>query len=234
MPRPKRKKRVCCDHQGLVFYTTNRLNEETITLSTEAFEAFRLIDYEGLTQAEAAERMGVARTTVQSLYHDARKTLAKAIFDGHRMMIEGGDYSVDHHEKCCHEQARTIRLAMMVKDHHIAPYYHDAEAFLIVTMDQEGIQRKDRIIPEEGSGCRKFFLSIGVDHVLTGPMMEHVYDKFQQSHIDVYYAQGDVQEALDAYLANERVSMAQYTVPSEGKDCHGKEQSKETPCCKEK
>ena len=40
---------------------------------------FRLMDLEGLTQQECAKQMDVARTTVQSIYEQARYSLLKAL-----------------------------------------------------------------------------------------------------------------------------------------------------------
>lgn len=42
-------------------------------MSVEEYETLRLLDYEGMTQAECAQEMGIARATVQSLYTEARK-----------------------------------------------------------------------------------------------------------------------------------------------------------------
>lgn len=42
----------------------------------EEYEALRLMDYLGLNQEEAAAQMGVARTTVQRIYAQARRKLA--------------------------------------------------------------------------------------------------------------------------------------------------------------
>jgi len=60
MPRPKQKKRVCFHREGLLIRSTSDENE-VLVLSLEAYEAFRLIDYEHMTQLQASEVMGVAR-----------------------------------------------------------------------------------------------------------------------------------------------------------------------------
>jgi predicted DNA-binding protein (UPF0251 family) len=63
-----------------------------ILMSVEEYETIRLIDYEGMMQEECAEVMEVARTTVQRIYNDARKKVARALVDGAVLKIQGGDY----------------------------------------------------------------------------------------------------------------------------------------------
>lgn len=74
------------------------VESDVIIMHVEEYEAIRWIDYEGLIQEECAQRMNVARTTVQRIYTDARKKLAQALVDGKVLRIEGGDY------KICDEQ----------------------------------------------------------------------------------------------------------------------------------
>lgn len=69
-------------------------NSEFIIMTVEEYETIRLIDLEGLTQEECAERMEVARTTVQKIYSDARKKIAESIVNGCTLKIEGGDYKL--------------------------------------------------------------------------------------------------------------------------------------------
>lgn len=66
--------------------------DEPVTMSVDEYEIIRLMDLEGLSQDESAERMGVARSTVQRIYDDARKKLADFLINGKSLRIEGGDY----------------------------------------------------------------------------------------------------------------------------------------------
>jgi predicted DNA-binding protein (UPF0251 family) len=65
-----------------------------VTLLQEEREALRLADLEGLTQAEAAERMGVSRSTFQRIISHARRQVALALAEGHALQIEGGTFEV--------------------------------------------------------------------------------------------------------------------------------------------
>jgi len=71
-------------------------------IGVEEYEAIRLIDYQGFNQEKAAEKMNIARTTLQSLYIKARKSLAKVMVEGGTFVIDGGNYHLcDGLEKSC-------------------------------------------------------------------------------------------------------------------------------------
>ncbi len=92
MPRPRKGRRICCLPRVNVFGPMNSTPEGEIRMTVEEYEAIRLLDLERLTQEEAAERMRVARTTVQRIYAAAREKVAEALFAGSVLRIEGGDY----------------------------------------------------------------------------------------------------------------------------------------------
>ena len=95
MPRPKKCRRVCSLPQNTTFISLqNQEIENTIYMSIDEYETIRLIDKEGFSQEECASYMGVARTTVQAIYTNARIKIAKVIVDGFRLQIEGGDYKI--------------------------------------------------------------------------------------------------------------------------------------------
>ena len=62
---------------------------EPIMLGLDEYEVIRLIDLEGMQQEQAAAQMGVARTTVQSIYNAARYKLAEALVNGITLRIRG-------------------------------------------------------------------------------------------------------------------------------------------------
>ena len=63
---------------------------EPIQLDKEEFETIRLLDYENLSQEEAAEIMEVSRPTLTRMYERARKKIARALTESHKIVIEGG------------------------------------------------------------------------------------------------------------------------------------------------
>ena len=63
---------------------------QTITLLHEELEALRLTDLEERYQADAAEQMGVSRSTLQRIVTEARRKVTQALVEGAALHIEGG------------------------------------------------------------------------------------------------------------------------------------------------
>lgn len=102
MPRPRKWKKVCCLPESNQYGPLNGLIlDNAVTIMTvEEYETIHLIDLDGLTQEECAERMQVARATVQNIYKDARSKVAESLVNGNILKIEGGDYKLyDKNEK---------------------------------------------------------------------------------------------------------------------------------------
>lgn len=94
MARPMKGRTVCClperNKFGPLDLPVNAENRVIMTI--DEYEAIRLIDLEGFTQEECAMQMNVARTTIQGIYSEARKKLAKLLVEGKMLSIEGGEY----------------------------------------------------------------------------------------------------------------------------------------------
>lgn len=95
MPRPRKPKIIC----SMPLYNEFGPREAPITgepviLSVEEYETIRLIDHKGMDQSQCANELGVARSTVQRLYSDARTKIAKSIVTGKHLNISGGDYKL--------------------------------------------------------------------------------------------------------------------------------------------
>ena len=67
---------------------------ETITLLYEELEAMRLIDLDGHYQEDAAEQMGISRSTIQRIVTEARRKVTQALVVGTALQIEGGTFRV--------------------------------------------------------------------------------------------------------------------------------------------
>ncbi|RKQ83638.1 DUF134 domain-containing protein [Brockia lithotrophica] len=92
MPRPRKRRRVCFSPEYREFGPLGQgpwTRERTIHMPLEELETIRLIDLEGLTQEECAARMGVARSTVQRMYQEARRKIAESLVLGKRLVVHG-------------------------------------------------------------------------------------------------------------------------------------------------
>jgi len=93
MSRPKQFRKIFSPPlmTGFKPFGIPRAQLEEVVLHYDEYEAIRLLDYEGLMQEQAAERMNVSRPTLTRIYESARKTIAKAFVEGKMIVIEGGN-----------------------------------------------------------------------------------------------------------------------------------------------
>ena len=104
MPRPRKWRKVCCLPETIEFIPGNAPTEGKglVVMAVDEYETIRLIDHEGFSQEECGAYMQVARTTVQQVYANARKKIARALVEGLPLRIEGGDYQLcDGSEPYC-------------------------------------------------------------------------------------------------------------------------------------
>lgn len=97
MSRPKQNRRISNPPlmQGFKPFGIPRKMLSAVTLLFDEYEAIRLLDYEGLLQEQAAERMNISRPTLTRIYEQARKTIAMALIEGKMINIEGGSVEFD-------------------------------------------------------------------------------------------------------------------------------------------
>lgn len=93
MPRPRKMKRLGQKPNYNEFGPKGVPNTSFVYLSLEEYETIKLIDKEFKNQEECALSMGIARSTVQKIYSDARTKIATALINGDTLIIEGNDYS---------------------------------------------------------------------------------------------------------------------------------------------
>jgi len=96
MPRKKRDRRLLAPPaiKGLsVFGPRNR--SEQIILYFEEYESIKLLDYDNLTQEEAAVCMDVSRPTLTRIYESARNKVARSMVEGKDLIVRGGNFHFD-------------------------------------------------------------------------------------------------------------------------------------------
>jgi len=91
MPRPRKRRMVAVPPRTMVYKPAGVPLEglRRVSLLPEELEALRLMDLEDLTQEDAAQRMGISRSTFQRIVTQARRQVALALIDGAALIIEG-------------------------------------------------------------------------------------------------------------------------------------------------
>ena len=160
MPRPSKEKRVCrlplCDRFQAAYC---RCPNHRIQMSVEEYETIRLIDYMGLTQEECAAAMDVGRATVQTLYTDARKKLARFLVEASSLEIQGGNFVIGQNGSRCGREKRQdakkgdykMRLAVTFENGEIFQHFGHTEQFKVYDA-QDGKISGAQIVDTNGSG----------------------------------------------------------------------------------
>ena len=95
MPRNRNCRRVSAPPSMIGFepfgISKRRTLQDPVTLNYDEFESIKLLDYQNMTQEEAATQMGVSRPTITRIYERARIAVATALAEGRTLIIEGGN-----------------------------------------------------------------------------------------------------------------------------------------------
>ena len=92
-PRPRKSRNIGKPPTTLGFYPvgkTLRGKKDLVIILFEEWEALKLVDYDHMSQLEAAREMGISRPTLTRIYDQVRKKIALAFVEGREMRIEGG------------------------------------------------------------------------------------------------------------------------------------------------
>lgn len=97
MPRRKRNRRIQVPPviKGMSVFGVRGRKSNEVTLRIEEYEAIRLLDYQNLTQEQAAVHMDVSRPTLTRIYEEARNKVATAFVEGRDLIFRGGDIYFD-------------------------------------------------------------------------------------------------------------------------------------------
>ncbi|MCD6355540.1 MAG: DUF134 domain-containing protein [Prolixibacteraceae bacterium] len=97
MPRRKRNRRIQAPPiiKGMSVFGVRGRKSNEVSLRLEEYETIRLLDYQGLTQEEAAVHMDISRPTLTRIYEEARVKVATAFVEGRDIIFRGGDIYFD-------------------------------------------------------------------------------------------------------------------------------------------
>jgi predicted DNA-binding protein (UPF0251 family) len=85
-----------------VFGVRGRKSNE-IALHIEEYEAIRLLDYQHMTQEEAAVLMDVSRPTLTRIYEEARIKVATSFVEGRDLLFKGGNFYFESNWYKCND-----------------------------------------------------------------------------------------------------------------------------------
>lgn len=227
MPRPSKPRRICRLPACTSFYSQSGEKQDSsgspsgstesegvIYLLVEEYEAIRLIDYLGLSQESCAAQMGIARTTVQSLYADGRRKLARFLVEGLPLEVRGGNFALcsDCRQGCriqptnLSEQGacdKAMKIAVTYENGQIFQHFGHTEAFKIYTVE-DGKILSSQICPTSGSGhgaLAGFLRAQGVDTLICGGIGGGARNALAEAGIDLYPgAAGDADAQVLSFL----------------------------------
>lgn len=221
MARPIKCRRVCHFPETVAFFPEGKTDYEPIVLTIDEFETIRLIDKEGLSQAACAKQLGVARTTVQSIYEKARKKIAEALVLGLPISIAGGDYQLCNGNTpscylgdCVIKQIKTqltvkkgehtMRIAATYENGNIFQHFGRTQQFKIYDVENGEIIHSE-ILDTNGQGhgaLAGVLAAAKADVLICGGIGGGAQAALANANIQLYGGvSGDVDEAVKAFIA---------------------------------
>ena len=194
------------DHWG--FSPDEDSDKEPVVMSLDEFETIRLLDREGLTQEQCAERMGIARTTVTAIYESARRKVADALVDGKRLLIRGGNYQLNDQgtENIMQKGSDTMRIAVTYENGRIFQHFGHTEQFKVYEVEDGKVVSSEIVGSDgQGHGALAELLSLkGIDVLICGGIGGGAVTALGDLGIELCAgADGDADEAVEAYLRGE-------------------------------
>ncbi len=101
MARPRKHKRICKAPE-IKSFNSEENAKDVVEITVDELETVRLIDFKGLTQQACAKQMQVARSTITSIYENARYKISDSILCNKELRVNGGEYELcENSGYCC-------------------------------------------------------------------------------------------------------------------------------------
>ncbi len=182
--------------------------QDALQLTFDEFETIRLLDAMGLTQEQCAAQMGVARTTVTSMYESARRKVAIMLVEGRGLVISGGNVEFNIPEnigfKCNREKGDSeMRLAVTYENGEIFQHFGHTEQFKVYDIE-DGKILNEEIVSTNGQGhgaLAGFLLGGNVDALICGGIGGGAQNALSEAGITLYGGvSGNADDAVKAFL----------------------------------
>ena len=178
---------------------------EPVIMTLDEFETIRLLDREGLTQEQCAEKMGIARTTVTAIYESARRKVASALVDGKQLLIRGGNYRLNDQgtENIIQKGTENMRIAVTYENGEIFQHFGHTEQFKLYDVE-DGKIVAEQIVPTNGSGhgaLAGFLKAAQVDALIFGGIGMGAQNALAEAGIQLYGGVAGLADAAAKALA---------------------------------
>ena len=211
MARPVKQRRVCERPAVEGFIPRGREACGEVRLSVDEYEVLRLMDYLGYTQEECAAQMGIARTTAQAVYQQARRKLADMLVNGRELTIGGGSYVLcGRAAGCCPRACRRLgrrqamRIAVTYENGQVFQHFGHCAQFKLYDVDA-GAVRASEVVDTNGSGhgaLAGFLQAHGVDTLICGGIGGGARTALSEAGIALYPGvTGGADESVQALLS---------------------------------
>lgn len=240
MARPSKPRRVCRMPICTRFYAEKHdapAQHQGLQLSVEEYEIIRLLDYQGLTQQEAAAWMGTGRTTIQALYTQARRKLARFLVEGSSLTIDGGSYQICSIPKGCPGKGKNkkkgepiMKIAVTYENGQVFQHFGHTSQFKVYEVEN-GTIASSEIVDTNGQGhgaLAGFLQNGGIDVLICGGIGGGARNALAEAGIDLYPgATGDADAQVESFLKGQLVydpdTMCSHHSHEEGHTCgnHG-------------
>ena len=221
MPRPQKSRRICCYPDYWSFAPDMDSANDKVVLSLDELETIRLIDHLSCTQEQCAKEMNVARTTVTAIYDSARKKIAKALVEGRRIVISGGNYTLDNKvsDEIIVKGSSAMRIAVTYENGMIFQHFGRTEQFKIYDIENGKITN-EQVVGTNGAGhgaLAGFLKNIKADVLICGGIGGGAQMAMQEAGITLYGGNtGSADAAVASYIANTLVQNSSPTCDHHG------------------
>jgi len=196
---------------------------EQVVLTLDGLEVLRLLDLEGRTQDEAAQHLGVSRSTVSRLAAEAHRTVADALVGGKALVIEGGPVAVGRRlsdmtteeatraplyesTHITRKEGEKMVIAVPYLDGQVNAHFGRTQAFLVAEAEDGSVTESTVYevagLEHDHSGLAGFLTSRGVDVILAGGMGPPMQQALVRAGFDLYCGvSGSATNAVEAFLS---------------------------------
>ncbi len=173
-----------------------------VILLLEEWECMRLIDYNGLSQQEAATSMEVSRQTVQKLIQSARKKISRCIVESIPLKIDGGNYLKNLNL----ERMNKMIVAVTFENEKVFAHFGRTPYFKIYEIENGEILKEEILpTPDAGHGAlASFLVENKVNSLICGGIGGGAVNALSEAGIDIYSgASGDVTEQVKSLISGQ-------------------------------